>query len=61
MAVHLAVAGDSLVESYFVLSFFQRDVLDEILDLTESVREEFFYLLLNITRKRHHEISFIAK
>ena len=33
MTVHLAVAGDV----YFVLSFFPRDVLDEILDYTESV------------------------
>ena len=26
---HLAVAGDDLMVSYFVLSFFPRDILDE--------------------------------
>ena len=31
----------SLVVSCFVLSFFPRDVLDEILDLIESVSEGF--------------------
>ena len=30
MAVHLAVAGDVFDGAYFVLSFFPRDVLDEI-------------------------------
>ena len=39
-AVHLAVAGvfDGV---FFVLSFFPRGVLDEILNLTESVSEVF--------------------
>ena len=32
----------------FVLSFFPRDVLDEIWDLIESVSEGFFYLLFEI-------------
>ena len=36
IAVHLAVLVMSIMVS-FVLSFFQRDVLDEILDLIESV------------------------
>ena len=36
MSIHLAVAGMSLMVSYFVLSFFPRDVLDEIWDRTES-------------------------
>ena len=31
----------SLIVSYFVLSFFPRDVLDEIWDLVESVLENF--------------------
>ena len=36
IAVHLAIAGD-----VFVLSFFPQDVLDEIWDLIESVSEGF--------------------
>ena len=32
IAVHVAVAGESLMVSDFVLSFFPRDVLDEIWD-----------------------------
>ena len=38
IAVHLAVAGGSMMVS-FVLSFSPRDVLDEILELIESVSE----------------------
>ena len=41
MAVHLAVAGDVFYGVFFVLSFFPRDVLDEIWDLIESVSEGF--------------------
>ena len=40
MAVHLAVAED-VFNGVFVLSFFPRDVLDEIWDLIESVSEGF--------------------
>ena len=35
-----------LMVFYFVLSFFPRDVIDEIWVLIESVSEDFFYLLL---------------
>ena len=41
IVVHLAVAGDVYDSVFFVLSFFQRDVLDEIWELTESVSEGF--------------------
>ena len=37
----LAVAGDVFDGVFFVLSFLQRDVLDEIWDLIESVSEGF--------------------
>ena len=37
IAVHLAVVGDVYDGVFFVLSFFPRDVLDEILDVIESV------------------------
>ena len=37
----------SLVVSCFMLSLFPQDVLDEIWDRTESVPEDFSYLLLN--------------
>ena len=39
--MNLAVAGDVCDDVFFVLSFFPRDVLDEILDLIESVSEGF--------------------
>ena len=39
--VHLAVAGDVLMVSYFVLSFFPREILIEICDRIESVLEKF--------------------
>ena len=39
-----------LIWCLFVLSCFPRDVLDEILDLIESVSEGFSYLLFNIKR-----------
>ena len=41
MAVHLAFAGDVFDDVLVLLSFFPRDVLDEIWDLTESVPENF--------------------
>ena len=41
IAVHLAVAGGVYGGVFFVLSLFSRDVLDEILDLIESVSESF--------------------
>ena len=41
IAVHLAVAYDVNDGVFFVLSFFPRDVLDEILNLIESVSEGF--------------------
>ena len=44
MAVHLAVAGDVFDGAYFVLSFFPRDVLDEIWYWSESVPGNFSYL-----------------
>ena len=37
----MAVAGGVYDGVFFVLSFFPRDVLDEILDLIESVSEGF--------------------
>ena len=40
IAVHLAVAG-GVYNCLFVLSFFPRDFLDEIMDLNESVSEGF--------------------
>ena len=46
-AVHLAVACDVYDGVFFVLSFFPRGVLDEILNLIESVSEVFFFLLFN--------------
>ena len=39
MAAHLAVACDVYDGVFFVLSFFPRGVLDEILNLIESVSE----------------------
>ena len=45
MAVHLAVACD-VVGGVFLCCFSPRDVLDEILNLIESVPEGFPYLLL---------------
>ena len=45
-AVHLAVAGDVFDVVFFVLSFFPRDVLDEIWNLIESVFLGLSYLLL---------------
>ena len=33
IAVHLAVAGDAFDGVFFLLSFFPRNILDEILDL----------------------------
>ena len=41
MAVHLVVAVEVFECVLFVLSFFPRDVLDEIWDLIESVSELF--------------------
>ena len=41
IAVHLAVACDVYDGVFFVLSFFPRGVLDEILNLIESVSEVF--------------------
>ena len=40
-AVHLAVAFDVYDGAFFVLSFFTRNVLDEILDLIASASEGF--------------------
>ena len=40
-AVHLALAVGVYDGAFFVMSFFPRDVLDEILDLIESVSEGF--------------------
>ena len=40
IAVHLAVAG-GVCDGVYVLTFFPRDVLVEILDLIESVSEGF--------------------
>ena len=41
IAVHLAVAFDVYVGVFFMLSFFPRGDLDEILNLIESVSEGF--------------------
>ena len=41
IAVHLALACDVYGGVFFVLSFFLRGVLDEILNLIESVSEGF--------------------
>ena len=41
MAVHLAIACAVYDGVFFVLSFFPRGVLDEILNLIESVSEVF--------------------
>ena len=41
MAVHMAVACDVYDDVFFMLPFFPRDVLDEILNLIESVSEGF--------------------
>ena len=38
---HLAVACGVYGDFFFVMSFFPRDVLDEILNLIESVSEDF--------------------
>ena len=45
MAVHLAVAVMSMM-CLFVLSFIPRDVLDEIMNLIESVSEGFLRALI---------------
>ena len=47
MAVHLAVAYDVFGYVLFCAVFFPRDVLDEIWNRTESVPEDFSYLLLH--------------
>ena len=41
IAVHMAVVCDVYDGVFFFLSFFPRDVLDEILNLIESVSEGF--------------------
>ena len=45
----LAVAGDDFDGIFFVLSFFPRDVLDEIWDLIESIFEGFPTYSFNLT------------
>ena len=50
MAVHLAVTDYVCDSVFFVLSFFPRDVLDEILDLTESVFGVFLLTLIRFGR-----------
>ena len=52
VAVHLAVACGVYDGVFFVLSFFPRGVLDEILNLIESVSEVFFFLLLRSSMVR---------
>ena len=48
IAVHLAVACDVYDGVFFVLFFFPRGVLDEILNLIESVSEGFpSYFFIN--------------
>ena len=49
IAVQLAVACDVYDGVFFVLSFFPRGVLDEILNLIESVSEVFFPTLAQAT------------
>ena len=44
----------------FVLSFFPRDVLDEILNLIESVSEDFLTTLELNSSRCMHEPSFMA-
>ena len=46
-AVHLAVACDVYDDVFLCCPFFPRDVLDEILNLMESVSEDFSFLLLD--------------
>ena len=38
----------------FVLSFFPRDALDEIVNLIESVSEGFLPILTNKTKRQHY-------
>ena len=63
IAVHLAVAVGVYDGVFFVLSLFQRDVLDKILDLIESVCEGFptysYQCLLCLPKKAY--FSSIAK
>ena len=47
IAVHLAVACGVYGDVFFVLSFFPRGVLDEILNVIESVSEDFPSYSLN--------------
>ena len=46
IAVHLAVAGDVSDGVLFLLSFFPRDVLNEIWNSIDAVSEDFSYLFL---------------
>ena len=55
MAVHLAVAGDVVDDDFFVLSFFPRDVLDEIWDRIVSVPENFSTYARNLLRKNAYK------
>ena len=48
----MAVAGDVFDGVFYVLSFFPRDVLDEIWDLIESVSEDFPTYSLKVYFKR---------
>ena len=47
----------------FVLSFFPRDVLDEILNLIESVSEDFpsYFCLLNFKVSQFYLLSLLVK
>ena len=56
ITVHLAVACDFDDGVFFVLSLFPQDVLDEILNLIESVSEDFPTYSLN-TRTETMELE----
>ena len=51
----------SMMVSFFALSFFPRDVLDEILDLTESVSGIFLPTLLIVYISTKSDVSIVQK
>ena len=56
IAVRLAVAGDVLMVS-FVLTYFLRDVLDNIFDLIESVSKDFPIYVYKLIQRLGDEIK----
>ena len=63
MAVPLAVAGDVFDGVFLCCPFFQRDVLDEIWDLIESVSEGFptYFYIKGIIQNSKQTLMLLAQ